>query len=210
MADSNTVFIDTTLDTHLALIVSASDTVSDLKKKILHEHKLCFPTNGDIKIHALKVKRRGIPYHLSESMFVKSAFDGTGKNWFVSVDASTIEENTDNLPAQLDESCQLAKQKASVAEQICLDVAGKEELNNSSIVAYKGDCYRKFTPLADDNNGSDPPILEKYDEPGKENEVQTTPTGGGGGVSGNGIGNVQGSAFSRWSSHNRIWCEEKE
>ncbi|KAJ6719693.1 hypothetical protein OIU79_007353 [Salix purpurea] len=194
MADSNTVFIDTTLDTHLALIVSASDTVSDLKKKILHEHKLCFPTNGDIKIHALKVKRRGILYHLSESMFVKSAFDGTGKNWFVSVDASTIEENTDNLPAQLDESCQLAKQKASVAEQICLDVAGNEELNNSSIVAYKGDCYRKFTSLADDNNGSDPPILEKYDEPGKEDEVQTTPTGGGGGVSGNGIGNMQGSA----------------
>ncbi|KAJ6721969.1 hypothetical protein OIU85_025003 [Salix viminalis] len=110
MADSNTVFIDTTLDTHLALIVSASDTVSDLKKKILHEHKLCFPTNGDIKIHALKVKQ----------------------------------ENTDNLPAQLDESCQLSKQKASVAEQICLDVAGNEELNNSSIVAYKGDCYRKF------------------------------------------------------------------
>ncbi|KAG5236160.1 COP1-interacting protein [Salix suchowensis] len=226
MADSNTVFIDTTLDTHLALIVSASDTVSDLKKKILHEHKLCFPTNGDIKIHALKVKRRGIPYHLSESMFVKSAFDGTGKNWFVSVDASTIEENTDNLPAQvlttnnpsvdevnllpdshpkslfnvidlslqLDESCQLAKQKASVAEQICLDVAGNEELNNSSIVAYKGDCYRKLMPLTNDNNGSDPPILEKYDEPGKEDEVQTTPTGGVGGVSGNGIGNMQGGA----------------
>ncbi|KAJ6431042.1 hypothetical protein OIU84_018528, partial [Salix udensis] len=160
MADSNTVFIDTTLDTHLALIVSASDTVSDLKKKILHEHKLCFPTNGDIKIHALKVKQ----------------------------------ENTDNLPAQLDESCQLAKQKASVAEQICLDVAGNEELNNSSIVAYKGDCYRKLTSLANDNNGSDPPILEKYDEPGKEDEVHTTPTGGVGGVSGNGIGNMQGSA----------------
>ncbi|KAF9673382.1 hypothetical protein SADUNF_Sadunf10G0018300 [Salix dunnii] len=226
MADSNTVFIDTTLDTHLALIVSASDTVSDLKKKILHEHKLCFPTNGDIKIHALKVKRRGILYHLSESMFVKSAFDGTGKNWFVSVDASTIEENTDNLPAQvlttnnasidevnllpdsdpkslssvidlslqLDESCQLAKQKASVAEQKCLDAAGNEELNNSSIVAYKGDCYRKFTSLANDNNGSDPPILEKYDEPGRENEVQTTPTGGAGGVSWNGTGNMQGSA----------------
>ena len=159
-------------------------------------------------------------------MFVKSAFDGTGKNWFVSVDASTIEENTDNLPAQvlntnnpsidevnllpdshpkslfnaidlslqLDESCQLAKQKASVAEQICLDVAENEELNNSSIVASKGDCYRKFTSLASDNNGPDPPILEKYDEPGRENEVQTTPTGGVGGVSWNGTGNMQGSA----------------
>ncbi|KAH8495409.1 hypothetical protein H0E87_018550 [Populus deltoides] len=228
MADFYTVFIDTTLDTHLAFIVSASDTVSDLKKKILHEHKLCFPTNGDIKIHALKVKRRGIFYHLSESMFVKSAFDGTGKNWFVSVDASTIEENIDNLAAQvgttnngstdevnllpdshpkslsnvvdlslqLDESSRLAKQKASVAEQLGLDFSGNEELNNSSIVAYKGDCYRKVMSLADDNNGSDPPILEKYDEPGKEKEVQATPTGSMGGVSGDGIGDMQGSAPS--------------
>ncbi|XP_011042348.1 PREDICTED: uncharacterized protein LOC105138056 isoform X2 [Populus euphratica] len=196
MADFYTVFIDTTLDTHLAFIVSASDTVSDLKKKILHEHKLCFPTNGDIKIHALKVKRRGVFYHLSESMFVKSAFDGTGKNWFVSVDASTIEENIDNLAAQLDESSRLAKQKASVAEQLGLDFAGNEELNNSSIVAYKGDCYRKVMSLADDKNGSDPPILEKYDEPGKEKEVQATPTGSVGGGSGDGIGDMQGSAPS--------------
>lgn len=228
MADFYTVFIDTTLDTHLAFIVSASDTVSDLKKKILHEHKLCFPTNGDIKIHALKVKRRGILYHLSESMFVKSAFDGTGKNWFVSVDASTIEENIDNLAAQvgttnngstdevnllpdshpkslfnvvdlslqLDESSRLAKQKASVAEQLGLDFAGNEELNNSSIVAYKGDCYRKVMSLADDNNGLNPPILEKYDEPGKEKEVQATPTGSVGGGSGDGIGDMQGSAPS--------------
>ncbi|KAJ6898326.1 COP1-interacting protein 4.1 [Populus alba x Populus x berolinensis] len=228
MADFYTVFIDTTLDTHLAFIVSASDTVSDLKKKILQEHKLCFPTNGDIKIHALKVKRRGIFYHLSESMFVKSAFDGTGKNWFVSVDASTIEENIDNLAAlvgttnngstdevnllpdshpksfssvvdlslQLDESSRLAKQKASVAEQLGLDFAGNEELNNSSIAAYKGDCYRKVMSLADDKNGSDPPILEKYDEPGKEKEVQATPTGSVGGGSGDGIGDMQGSAPS--------------
>lgn len=29
----NAVFIDTSLDTHLALIVSESDTVSDLKSK---------------------------------------------------------------------------------------------------------------------------------------------------------------------------------
>lgn len=167
-------------------------------------------------------------YHLSESMFVKSAFDGTGKNWFVSVDASTIEENIDNLAAQvgttnngstdevnllpdshpkslfnvvdlslqLDESSRLAKQKASVAEQLGLDFAGNEELNNSSIVAYKGDCYRKVMSLADDNNGLNPPILEKYDEPGKEKEVQATPTGSVGGGSGDGIGDMQGSAPS--------------
>ncbi|CAK7332449.1 unnamed protein product [Dovyalis caffra] len=233
MADSYTAFIDTTLDTHLALIVAASDTVSDLKKKILDEHKLCFPTTGDIKIHALKVKRRGIFYHLSESMFLKSVFDGTNKNWFVNVDASTIEDNDDkqlplnpdstNLVAQvgttkngltdeanllpashpkslfnvgdlsrsLDESGQLSKQKA---DQLGFSVAGTEELNNSCLVAYKGDHHDKVTKLAD--SGSNPPIQEKYDEPSKENEVQETATGGVEGGSEDGIGDIQGSTPS--------------
>lgn len=31
MAEFNTVFIDTSLDTHLAMLVSSSDTVSDFK-----------------------------------------------------------------------------------------------------------------------------------------------------------------------------------
>ncbi|XP_022733003.1 uncharacterized protein LOC111287063 isoform X2 [Durio zibethinus] len=92
----NTVFIDTSLDTHLAMIVSDSDTVSDLKKKILYEHPLCFPKIGEIKINALKVKRRGYLYHLSDSMFVKSAFDGMSKSWFLSVDASSAEEHREN------------------------------------------------------------------------------------------------------------------
>ncbi|XP_022776226.1 uncharacterized protein LOC111317947 isoform X2 [Durio zibethinus] len=92
----NTVFIDTSLDTHLAMIVSDSDTVSDLKKKILYEHPLCFPKIGEIKINALKVKRKGYLYHLSDSMFVKSAFGGVSKSWFLSVDASSSEEHMEN------------------------------------------------------------------------------------------------------------------
>lgn len=91
-ANQNTVFIDTSLDTHLATIVSDSDTVSDLKKKVMLEHGQCFPAIGDIKIHCLKVKRRGKFYHLSDSMLVKSAFGDTKRNWFVSVDASRLEQ----------------------------------------------------------------------------------------------------------------------
>ncbi|CAI9299990.1 unnamed protein product [Lactuca saligna] len=87
-----TVFVDTSLDTHLATIVSDSDTVSDLKGKIMLEHRECFPAIGDIKIHCLKVKRRGNYYHLSDSMLVKSAFKDSQKNWFLSVDASHLEQ----------------------------------------------------------------------------------------------------------------------
>ncbi|KAJ8758840.1 hypothetical protein K2173_002619 [Erythroxylum novogranatense] len=89
----NAVFVDTNLDTHLAMIVSNSDTVADLKEKILREHPLCFPDIGEIKIVALKVKRRGHSYHLSESMLVRSAFDGIRKNWFLSVDAFRVVQN---------------------------------------------------------------------------------------------------------------------
>ncbi|XWS63771.1 hypothetical protein CRYUN_Cryun06bG0130300 [Craigia yunnanensis] len=92
----NTVFIDTSIDTHLAMIVSDSDTVSDLKKKILYEHPLCFPNIGEININALKVKRKGYLYHLSDSMFVKSAFAGVSKSWFLSVDASSAEEHREH------------------------------------------------------------------------------------------------------------------
>ncbi|KAE9454669.1 hypothetical protein C3L33_13415, partial [Rhododendron williamsianum] len=92
----NAVFVDTSLNTHLAVIVSDSDTVSDLKKKIMSEHPLCFPNFGEIKINALKVKRKRCFYHLSNSMLVKSAFNGAKKCWFVSVDAFSLKQHGDN------------------------------------------------------------------------------------------------------------------
>ncbi|XP_017620600.1 uncharacterized protein LOC108464837 isoform X1 [Gossypium arboreum] len=92
----HSIFIDSNLDTHLAMIVSDSETVSDLKKKILYEHPLCFPNIGEIKINALKVKRKGFLYHLSDSMFVKSAFGGVSRSWFLSVDASSAKEHREN------------------------------------------------------------------------------------------------------------------
>ncbi|KAA8529682.1 hypothetical protein F0562_034218 [Nyssa sinensis] len=93
----DTVFIDTSLDTHLAMIVSDADTVADFKKKINSEHLQCFPKIGEIKIHALKVKRKACFYHLSDFMLVKSAFEGAKKNWFLSVDASSLKEHKENL-----------------------------------------------------------------------------------------------------------------
>ncbi|CAN1331479.1 hypothetical protein LINPERPRIM_LOCUS35337, partial [Linum perenne] len=89
-ASFNIVFIDTTLDTHLAMNVSYSDTVADLKKRIVEEHLLCFPKCGEIRIGGLKVKRRGSYYCLAESMLVKSAFDGVNNSWFISVEASSV------------------------------------------------------------------------------------------------------------------------
>nr|KYP75730.1 hypothetical protein KK1_019930 [Cajanus cajan] len=96
--NTNVVFIDTSLDTHLALVVSDLDTVSDLKKSILSEHPLCFPKIGQILIHGIKVKRRGYFYHLSDSMLVRSAFSAgcSNKSWFLSVDAAVLGERAQN------------------------------------------------------------------------------------------------------------------
>ncbi|RYQ83126.1 hypothetical protein Ahy_B10g101749 [Arachis hypogaea] len=66
------------------------------KKRILSEHPSCFPKLGQIQIHAMKVKRKGYFYHLSDSMFVKSAFYGFNKSWFLSVDASPLGERGQN------------------------------------------------------------------------------------------------------------------
>ncbi|RHN69307.1 hypothetical protein MtrunA17_Chr3g0123261 [Medicago truncatula] len=97
ISDSGTVvFIDTNLDTHLALTVSDHDTVSDLKKLIVSEHASCFPKIGQIQIHGIKVKRNGHFYHLSDSMVVRSAFIGVNKSWFLSVDVSALEDSRPN------------------------------------------------------------------------------------------------------------------
>ncbi|XP_031736412.1 dentin sialophosphoprotein isoform X2 [Cucumis sativus] len=90
-ASNNTVFVDTSLGTHLAMAVSDGDTVFDVKEKIEKEHPLCFPHLGAIKIHAIKVTRRGYFYHLSDSMYLKSAFVGYDDSWFLSIDASTVD-----------------------------------------------------------------------------------------------------------------------
>lgn len=93
---TSAVFIDTSLDTRLVTIVSDSDTFSLLRKKLMLEHLQCFPELGEIKIHALKVKRKGHFYHLSDSMLVKSAFEGVKKSWFLSVDASSLKQCGEN------------------------------------------------------------------------------------------------------------------
>ncbi|XP_061990935.1 uncharacterized protein LOC133709273 [Rosa rugosa] len=88
-SDDVTVFLDTSLDTHLAITVSGNDTVSDLKRKLENEHPLSFE---EIKIRALKVDRRGTLYHLSDSMRVKCAVSGVDRECFLFADASIIEK----------------------------------------------------------------------------------------------------------------------
>ncbi|KAL0447205.1 UNVERIFIED_CONTAM: hypothetical protein Slati_1848400 [Sesamum latifolium] len=98
-SEYRTVFVDTSLDSHLAVILSYSDTVSDFKEKIMREHGRCFPKTGKIEIHSLKVKRRGNFYHLPDVMLVRNVFHGVKGNWFLDLvsDANVI--STFQLPS---------------------------------------------------------------------------------------------------------------
>ncbi|KAL5760032.1 hypothetical protein ACOSQ2_018870 [Xanthoceras sorbifolium] len=190
-APYNTVFVDTSLDTHLALIVSDTDTVSDLKKKILYEHPLCFPNIGGIDIHALKVKRRGHFYHLSDSMFVKSAFDGICKSWFLSVDASSPQERLENQHSGNIESGNLVAcfgiTNNSLANEIGrrTDVPAKRlsDVDDPSLPRVQRDWHAKEKPFADfnpdincnvlsldTNNRSDPELQEKHESDSNKNK----------------------------------------
>lgn len=86
--EERAVFVDTSLNTHLVLLVSHLDTFSLLKQKILVEHPKCFPDFGQIEINSLKVKQKGCYYLLPDSMLVKTAFHGVVKNWFLFADTS--------------------------------------------------------------------------------------------------------------------------
>ena len=70
------IFVDTTMDTHLALLASPLDSINDLRAKIRKGHLSCFPNLGEIDVGTLMIKRKSLFYHLVDSMLVGSAFMG--------------------------------------------------------------------------------------------------------------------------------------
>ncbi|KAJ6830523.1 uncharacterized protein M6B38_353705 [Iris pallida] len=85
-ASSFPLFINTNLGTQFATLVSDGDTAADLKGKIRTDHALCFPEFGEVSVQAMKVRRKGSFYHLSDSMPVKSSFVGLKGTWFLHLD----------------------------------------------------------------------------------------------------------------------------
>ncbi|CAH8321687.1 unnamed protein product [Eruca vesicaria subsp. sativa] len=90
----NCVYVETNLDTRLAIPVHNNETISDFKEKLCKEHFQCFPKLGEISISAVKVKRQNtlgllVDFHLPDSMYLSMAFEGVSDScWFLSVDAT--------------------------------------------------------------------------------------------------------------------------
>ncbi|XP_015572220.2 uncharacterized protein LOC8285446 [Ricinus communis] len=191
----NAVFIDTSLNTHFATIVSFSDTVSDLKQKIIHEHSLCFPQIGEINIHALKVKRKGCLYHLSDSMFVRSVFHGVNKSWFVKVDASSVsvEENKDCI-GMITNDCANGVNLLSDAlpNKLLSDVVDNRHLKRKTPVADDQLSWDVVDVECTGGNSKIKSLDGDVNHCEKENEIERTPIGGRESNSRNEICDVQG------------------
>ncbi|RIA04651.1 hypothetical protein BRARA_K01094 [Brassica rapa] len=97
--ETNCVYVETSLDTHLLVLLHDRETISEFKVKLCKEHHECFPELGEIDISAVKVNRentRGLlfDYHLPDSMLLSMVFNGIGRNClFVFVDAAVKVEN---------------------------------------------------------------------------------------------------------------------
>ncbi|CAN1225069.1 hypothetical protein LINGRAPRIM_LOCUS944 [Linum grandiflorum] len=123
-ASFNTVFIDTTLDTHLAVVVSSSDTVADLKKKIIEEHLVCFPECGAIRIAGLKGKEiEGIQNYEEEGNL--AVVNVNEKNVFE--DGGGVVGDGDLLVATRNEPSSSFKQNGSCGAADGLEVAETAE-----------------------------------------------------------------------------------
>ncbi|CAD5314054.1 unnamed protein product [Arabidopsis thaliana] len=91
--ESQCVFVKTSIDTSMGLLLDSDDSVSAFKDKICKEHEQCFPSVGNITISALKVNLGGNDYHLSDCMILKTALQGlSNKDWFLSVHLVRVEE----------------------------------------------------------------------------------------------------------------------
>ncbi|KAM1303718.1 hypothetical protein ACFX2F_021493 [Malus domestica] len=160
-----TVFVDTSLGTHIAVTIDPNDTVSALKQKIEHEHLLCFTRAGKIEVEALKVKRKGFFYHLSDSMVVRNAFR-VNNNWFVSADAKDVPGKrlsnfNDSMPLLL-EGNKRAEEKFNIADRAG-SVGSARETSKQLEIGFKSSgidhCATSFDETA---NQLEPEIQEDH------------------------------------------------
>lgn len=105
------VFINTNLGTRISLPIFPDITAKEFKRKLEKAHLSCFPEVGKIRVNGLLVKRKSYHYHLSESLPLKYAFQGSRSAWFLQIEAhkrgisneiDSIERNgtkiNDNIP----------------------------------------------------------------------------------------------------------------
>ncbi|KAJ4871714.1 COP1-interacting protein 4.1 [Raphanus sativus] len=103
--ETNVVQVDTSLDTHLLVVLHRHETISDFKVNLCKDHLQCFPKLGEIDISAVKVTRQNpsgllLDYCMPDSTLLSRVLDGIGHDcWSVFVDAAVKVEKRE-LPGE--------------------------------------------------------------------------------------------------------------
>ncbi|XP_050226602.1 uncharacterized protein LOC126676437 [Mercurialis annua] len=109
------IFTDTSIDTHIALSVSPDITAADFMRELETTHYTCLPTVGEIKAHALMVRKRKRFYRLSESLPLKCVFQGVKGAWFLHVQVEKVAARVAAASACCDPRSSSTRIKRSVA-----------------------------------------------------------------------------------------------
>ncbi|KAF9590604.1 hypothetical protein IFM89_035922 [Coptis chinensis] len=129
------VFVETSLSTHIVMGVSPHMTAGDLKRQLGSEHYICFPSIGEIIINGLMVKKRSHYYRLPDSVVLKDAFQGFKGTWFLHVDVTPSNQYDKTACVSRDtqgdsshqggeSTCQPTIETASVSVSEVVSVAG--------------------------------------------------------------------------------------
>ncbi|KAL5215289.1 hypothetical protein ABZP36_004441 [Zizania latifolia] len=79
------LFLETDLGTHLAMLVACDSTMHHLKSEVAAEHAAAFPEIGPVAVKSFQVRRKGVLYHLSDLMTVRSTFAKVNAGCFLHV-----------------------------------------------------------------------------------------------------------------------------
>ncbi|PWZ37326.1 hypothetical protein Zm00014a_025504 [Zea mays] len=88
------LFLDTDLGTHLALLIAPDTDIRGLKPQVAAEHAAAFPDIGPVITKSFQVRRKGVLYRLSDSMTVMSSFTKIEGGCFLHVNMAEATEAT--------------------------------------------------------------------------------------------------------------------
>ncbi|XP_058111875.1 uncharacterized protein LOC131255196 [Magnolia sinica] len=105
------------------------------------EHYLCFPNLGEVKVHALMVKRKSCFYHLPESLLIKNAFQGSKGSWFLRMSATQVQ----HIHSQLAPTTDISNAMVGRKDRISQSISGNNSVGSSGIISVTGILSRYFS-----------------------------------------------------------------
>ncbi|XP_058112658.1 uncharacterized protein LOC131255809 [Magnolia sinica] len=135
------VFTETNLGTRIAISTPPDITTGDLKRKLGREHYLCFPNLGEVRVHALMVKRKSCFYHLPDSLLIKNAFQGLKGSWFLRMSATQVQ----HIHSQLAPTTDISNAMVGRKDRISQSMSGNNSVGSSGIISVTGILTRYFS-----------------------------------------------------------------